>query len=65
LALVNLLAWTVLANPYNNGPAIRSDGTGYHIWLYGIKISFKFCEYPALLESTQAIDLNKRKIKKL
>lgn len=58
LALVTLLAWTILAKPYNNGPAIRSDGTGYHIWVYGIKNkSFKFCEYPALLGPTQSISV--------
>lgn len=35
--------------PYRNGPAIRSDGEGYHIWTFALKKwDFNFCEYQAL-----------------
>src|SRR5262249_21786115 len=30
-----ILVVTIL-QPYRNGPAIRSDGVGYHIWTYAL-----------------------------
>ncbi|MFQ3237104.1 MAG: hypothetical protein ACI9C4_002682, partial [Paraglaciecola sp.] len=34
-ALIALLAWVTITQPYNNSPPIRSDGAGYHVWVYG------------------------------
>lgn len=28
------LAWATFRTPYDNGPPIRSDGYGYHLWTY-------------------------------
>lgn len=32
VALGIIAAWATLCTPYNNGPAIRSDGVGHHAW---------------------------------
>ena len=56
LVLTGFLIYTVMFTPYQNGPAIRSDGAGYHIWVHGLKfLDFRFCEYSQLLDATQSI----------
>jgi hypothetical protein len=43
------LCYVTAYRPYNNGPAIRSDGQGYHIWTFALKKwDFRFCEYQRL-----------------
>ncbi len=63
LSLASLLAVTIFYKPYNNSPAIRSDGTGYHIWVHGLKFNdFRFCNYKDLLVPTASISfINKDK----
>ena len=34
--LAVVLAWVTLERPYANGPPIRSDGLGYHLWTYAL-----------------------------
>ena len=34
--LAVVLGWTTLVRPYDNGPPIRSDGLGYHLWTYAL-----------------------------
>jgi hypothetical protein len=44
-----ILGCVTAYQPYRNGPAIRSDGSGYHIWTFALKkLDFRFCEYQAL-----------------
>jgi hypothetical protein len=46
VVVVLLLAWVTYSHPYHNGPAIRSDGTGYHLWTRAILAhDFKFCDF--------------------
>ena len=35
-ALTVVLGWTNLTRPYDNGPPIRSDGLGYHLWTHAL-----------------------------
>ncbi len=35
-ALAVVLGWVTLTRPYDNGPPIRSDGLGYHLWTYAL-----------------------------
>lgn len=61
VALSLLLAWTVIERPYNNAPPIRSDGAGYHVWVYGLMNSdFSFCAYRPLLDPTASISLENK-----
>jgi hypothetical protein len=62
-ALIALLAWVTITQPYNNSPPIRSDGAGYHVWVYGFKnLDFTFCKYKELLDPTESISfVNKDK----
>ena len=56
LTLSAVLAWTVIFTPYNNSPPIRSDGTGYHIWVHAFKDrTWNFCNHEAVLEPVGAI----------
>ena len=49
LIFVLILVYVTAYQPYCNGPAIRSDGQGYHIWTFALKKwDFRFCEYAAL-----------------
>ena len=49
LVFVLILVYVTAYQPYSNGPAIRSDGQGYHIWTFALKKwDFRFCEYAAL-----------------
>jgi hypothetical protein len=44
-----ILGYVTAYQPYRNGPPIRSDGSGYHIWTFALKkLDFRFCEYQAL-----------------
>lgn len=44
--LAALLLLTIVFKPYNNGPPIRSDGAGYHIWVAAFRtLDFNFCAY--------------------
>jgi len=53
-----LLLWIVVDRPYRNSPPIRSDGVGYHIWVYGFKnMDFTFCKYKQLLNPTGSISV--------
>jgi len=53
-----LLLWIVVDRPYKNSPPIRSDGVGYHIWVYGFKnMDFTFCKYKQLLNPTGSISV--------
>ena len=46
---VLLVAYVTAYQPYSNGPPIRSDGQGYHIWTFALKKwDFRFCEYRGL-----------------
>jgi len=56
IAFIFLIIWTILMQPYNNGPAIRSDGVGYHLWAHAIASSnYTFCENKDALLSVGAI----------
>ena len=45
------LSLITIFQPYNNSPPIRSDGTGYHIWVHAIKSrTLSFCNHRSLLE---------------
>ncbi|MDD9950710.1 MAG: hypothetical protein OXT67_04000 [Zetaproteobacteria bacterium] len=45
LALLSLL-YVCASKPYPNGPHIRSDGVGYHMWTKGFMTGdFSFCKY--------------------
>lgn len=61
--LVVLLVWVTINRPYNNSPPIRSDGAGYHVWVYGfINLDFSFCKYREILDPTFSISfINKDK----
>jgi hypothetical protein len=49
LVFVLILVYVTAFQPYQNGPAIRSDGRGYHIWTFALKKwDFRFCEYREL-----------------
>lgn len=55
LLLAAILAYTVLERPYRNGPPIRSDGVGYHLWTYALTHrDFSFCEFRDALEPVKA-----------
>lgn len=42
--LILVLAWVTFAQPYRNGPPIRSDGVGYHVWTYALlDRDLRFC----------------------
>lgn len=44
-----VLFWVSFAHPYNNGPDIRSDGVGYHMWTHALMTGdFSFCKYKAV-----------------
>lgn len=44
--LVILLLSTILFKPYKNGPPIRSDGAGYHIWVGAFRsLDLNFCKF--------------------
>lgn len=49
--------------PYTNGPPIRSDGVGYHMWTRALlERNFKFCQWKSELDKVGAIsfvDLNR------
>jgi hypothetical protein len=50
-----ILGSVTACQPYRNGPAIRSDGSGYHIWTFALKkLNFHFCEYQVLGYTEQA-----------
>jgi hypothetical protein len=51
LVVAVILLPVTLKPPYHNGPAIRSDGLGYHLWTRAIlewDITTSFCKWPAL-----------------
>ena len=51
VAFTVLLAWVTVARPYDNGPPIRSDGVGYHVWVYGFLTGdLSLCTYRQLLD---------------
>lgn len=58
-----LLLFTIVAKPYKNGPPIRSDGEGYHIWLAAFKTAdFNFCRFKKELAPSYSISyINKEK----
>jgi hypothetical protein len=40
------ISWVTLTVPYDNGPAIRSDGMGYHAWTRAmLDLNFSFCRW--------------------
>jgi hypothetical protein len=56
IGLTLLLAWVIMARPYDNWPPIRSDGVGYHVWVNGfLSRDLSFCRYRQLLEVSKAI----------
>ncbi len=56
VAFTVLLAWVTVARPYDNGPPIRSDGVGYHVWVYGFLTGdLSLCTYRQLLDASDAI----------
>jgi hypothetical protein len=58
IAFVVLLIWIILCTPYNNGPAIRSDGVGYYLWNHAFHTgNFGFCSYRDLMNSVGAMTL--------
>lgn len=55
--LAALLAFITYAQPYRNGPPIRSDGVGYHAWTHALlKRDFTFCSWkdPNFISHTDA-----------
>ena len=49
-SLALLLTFVTTIQPYNNSPPIRSDGSGYHIWVHAIKHgSISFCEHRSIV----------------
>lgn len=60
--LIGLLIYVTIAMPYKNGPPIRSDGAGYHVWVYGIlNLDFSFCKYESILNPTGSISVRDEK----
>jgi hypothetical protein len=56
VGLAALLAWVIVARPYDNWPPIRSDGVGYHVWVNGfLSRDLSFCTYRQLLDISNAI----------
>lgn len=50
--LALILAWVTHTQPYKNGPPIRSDGMGYHLWTHMFKAQdFGSCRYASLIGS--------------
>ena len=63
--LIVLLTFITIFQPYNNSPPIRSDGSGYHIWVHSIKQrSVNFCEHKEILEPIGALGMVNKKPKK-
>jgi hypothetical protein len=47
-----VIAWVTIYTPYNNGPPIRSDGTGYHAWTRALlDKDLSFCRWNDAVES--------------
>lgn len=58
LALMSLLIWVTLTQPYDNSPTIRSDGVGYHMWSYGLRdLDLSFCKYKEILDPPAALSM--------
>jgi len=55
LLLTGLIAWVTVAPPYTtryDGPPIRSDGVGYHVWTRAIlNGELSFCEWRGAIEN--------------
>ena len=52
------LSLITIFQPYNNTPAIRSDGSGYHAWVHAIKNrTLSFCEHQNILGPVGAISM--------
>lgn len=46
LIVAAVAAWASARTPYSNGPPIRSDGVGYHLWIRAIlSCNLSFCDY--------------------
>ena len=55
---VILLGFVIVVKPYNNSPSIRSDGTGYHIWVHAIKErTLNFCSHREILKPVSALSM--------
>ncbi len=55
LTIAVLLVPITAVAPYNNGPPIRSDGVGYHLWTRALlERDFTFCRFREM-EETRAI----------
>lgn len=51
------LLWTIVEQPYRNGPPIRSDGKGYHIWVGAFRsLDFNFCRFKADLTYSISVE---------
>lgn len=49
-------AWVTIYTPYNNGPPIRSDGTGYHVWTRALlDRDVSFCRWRDAIENFLAV----------
>lgn len=54
LAFASILFYVTVFQPYSNGPPIRSDGRGYHVWTYALKKwDFSLCEFEAIGETVR------------
>lgn len=60
---IGLVLWVTTFTPYRNGPPIRGDGSGYHVWVYGLKYGdISFWKHQNVEQGIAHIDKEKQRV---